>query len=121
VSRVGQSGRSGRRGRREPRGLGELVDAVLGDLGLGGVAEIAALDSQWERIVGAEVAAHARPTALRNGVLEAEVDSSVWCQQLLMRREELLGALRRELGESAPRELWLRVGSPGDRRSRLPR
>ena len=43
-------------------------------------------------------------------VLEVTVDSSVWCQQLQMRRPELLASLREALGADAPRDLWLRVG-----------
>jgi predicted nucleic acid-binding Zn ribbon protein len=47
---------------------------------------------------------------MRAGVLEVTVDSSVWCQQLQMRRPELLASLREALGPDAPRDLWLRVG-----------
>jgi len=104
--------RIARRGRREPRQLGELVDTVLGDLGLSGGAEIAAIAERWVSVVGPQAAAHVQPTVLRGGVLEAAVDSSVWCQQLVMRREELLAALRAELGEQAPTDLWFRVGKP---------
>jgi len=64
----------------------------------------------WEQAVGAEIAAHCRPSALRGGVLEVTVDSSVWCQQLQMRRDEILGGLRSALGADAPADLRFRVG-----------
>ena len=54
--------------------------------------------------------AHCRPSALRGAVLEATVDSSVWCQELQLQRREILAALRRELGDAAPSDLRLFVG-----------
>jgi predicted nucleic acid-binding Zn ribbon protein len=47
---------------------------------------------------------------MRGEVLEATVDSSVWCQQLKLRTPEILAALRRELGDAAPADLRLRIG-----------
>ena len=64
----------------------------------------------WEEAVGKEIASHCRPVAVRGRVLEAEVDSSAWCQQLQMERVQLLAALRDTLGDDAPSDLRLRVG-----------
>ena len=100
-----------RRDRRsQPERLGALVPRVLRDLGLQESARALRLAERWETLVGAEVARHSRPTGMRAGVLEVTVDSSAWCQQLQMRRPELLASLREALGEDAPRDLWLRVG-----------
>lgn len=99
-----------RRGRRAPRRVGDLLGGVLDDLGLEGAASVLRIAERWEAIVGPEVARHCQPTMLRGGVLEATVDTSVWCQQLQLRQRELLAALRRELGAEAPTDLWLRVG-----------
>lgn len=99
-----------RRPPSRPKPLGDLVPRVLGDLGLDGAAAVLRIVERWEAIVGREVARHCRPTALRGPVLEASADSSVWCQQLQLRRREILESLRRELGDEAPRDLWLRVG-----------
>jgi predicted nucleic acid-binding Zn ribbon protein len=63
----------------------------------------------WEAAVGSEIAAHCQPSALRGGVLEVSVDSSVWSQHLQMRREEILDALRSELGADAPADLRFRL------------
>jgi predicted nucleic acid-binding Zn ribbon protein len=83
---------------------------VLRDLGLGEAAEAARISEAWAAIVGAEAAAHSWPAALRAGVLDVEVDSSVWAQQLQLRRAELLAELARRLEGAAPRDLRLRVG-----------
>jgi predicted nucleic acid-binding Zn ribbon protein len=98
----------GRR-RSEPEGIDVLVPRVLSDLGLDETARVLRIVEAWEQSVGPEIASHCRPTALRGGVLEATVDSSAWCQELQYRCPEILEALRRDLGDDAPAELFLRV------------
>ena len=93
-----------------PEALGSLVSRVLDDLGLDETALVSRVVGCWEAAVGPEIASHCRPTALRGKVLEATVDSSVWCQQLQLRTPEILTALRRELGDDGPTRLWLKVG-----------
>jgi predicted nucleic acid-binding Zn ribbon protein len=105
-----------RRRRSEPEALGALVPRVLDDLGLDGPVRVLRVVERWEEAVGAEIAAHCQPVSLRNGTLEAVVDSSVWAQQLGLRVPEILEALRRVLGDEAPATLRFHVGpgpSPG--------
>ena len=99
-----------RRRRSEFESLGRLVPRVLEDLGLEEAARIVRVAERWEEAVGAEVALHCHPTALRGGTLEATVDSSVWCQQLRLRSPEILWGLQRIFGADAPTQLRLRVG-----------
>jgi len=102
--------RRGPRRKGQPTAVGDIVGKVLGDLGLGGVARAHQIGAVWEQAVGAQVAAHCRPLGLRGEVLELEVDSPVWSQQLQLRKPELLAALERSLGADAPRELRFQVG-----------
>jgi predicted nucleic acid-binding Zn ribbon protein len=90
--------------------LGRLVPRVLEDLGLEEAARIVRLAERWEEAVGAEIAGHCQPTALRGATLDATVDSSVWCQQLRLRSPEILAGLRRIFGAEAPSQIRLRVG-----------
>jgi predicted nucleic acid-binding Zn ribbon protein len=103
------SRRAGRR-KGKPTAVGDLIGQVLGDLGLDGVAKAHQIGARWEEIVGAHVAAHCRPLGLRGDVLELEVDSPVWSQQLQLRKPELLAALEQSFGPDAPRELRFQVG-----------
>ena len=96
--------------RSTPRAIGPVVGEVLDDLGLDGVTAAFRIGELWEEAVGREIASHCRPVAVRGSVLEAEVDSSVWCQQLQMERVQLLSALREALGDDAPSDLRLRGG-----------
>ena len=96
---------------RQPRAVADLLDGVLEASGLELAAPSAAVGENWEAIVGSEVARHSRPVGIKAGVLHADVDSSVWCQQLKLQSPKLLEALRQALGEEAPRDLRFRVGS----------
>jgi predicted nucleic acid-binding Zn ribbon protein len=96
--------------RRAPESLGTLLPSVLRELGFDEMARVLRIAERWEEALGPELARHCRPAALRGEVLEATVESSVWCQQLQLRTPEILAGLRRVLGEEAPSKLWLRVG-----------
>lgn len=99
-----------RRGRREPRRVGDVVGTVLEDLGLEGASSLLRIAERWEAAVGPEVARHCQPERLQGTVLEATVDTSVWCQELQLHLPAILAALRREFGPEAPTDLRLRVG-----------
>ena len=101
-------------GKRAPKAVGELVGLVLDDLGIRRDPILHAILEHWDGWVGSEAAPHCRPDALHAGILEVAVDSSAWCQQLVLRREELLALLRAELAEAAPRELWFRVAQTSE-------
>jgi predicted nucleic acid-binding Zn ribbon protein len=102
--------RGGGRRKSQPTAIGGVMERVLGDLGLEAAAHALRVGERWSEAVGPEVAGHARPVGMRGDVLEVEVDSSVWCQQLLLRRPEILAALHGLLGDQAPADLRFRVG-----------
>lgn len=111
MSRPPSRGSPRRRG--HPTALGDVVGKVLGDLGLDGVARSHQIGVLWEEAVGQQIAAHCRPIGMRGDVLEVEVDSPVWSQQLQLRKPELLAALKKVLGPKAPGELRFQVGYAG--------
>ena len=96
--------------RAAPVSAGSAIARVLQELGHAGASQSLRIAARGEEAGGAEVAAHCTPVALRDGVLEAVVDSSVWRQHLELRRGELLEGLREALGADAPDDLRLRVG-----------
>jgi len=98
-----------RSGRSQPKNLGKLVPQVLEDLGIGGSARIMQLSAGWEAAVGVEIARHCRPLQFRGEVLDVEVESSVWCQQLKLQTPQLLKALSAALGDAAPQDLRFRL------------
>ncbi len=101
------------RPKSQPQPVGELVDKVLADLGGGATARAVRIVEAWAEAVGPEIAHHSRPVAIRGEVLEVDVDTGVWCQQLQLRTPEILVALRDAVGADAPSRVWLRVGKGG--------
>jgi predicted nucleic acid-binding Zn ribbon protein len=99
-----------RRPKRDPVPVGGAIRRVLDELGHHGTSATVRIAACWEEAVGAEIAGHCRPSALRGEMLEVTVDSSVWSQHLQMRREEILDGLRGALGADAPADLRFRVG-----------
>jgi predicted nucleic acid-binding Zn ribbon protein len=103
-----------RRPRSRLERVGALVPRVLSDLGLEDSARVVRIAERWPELagpaLGAELARRGRPTAWRAGTLEVTVDSPASAQSLMLHKPALLEALRAALGESAPRDLRLRVG-----------
>ena len=99
-----------KRRKSDPELLRSLVPQVLEDLGVGGATRVVQVAESWAEAVGPEIAAHCRPVLFKKDTLEVHVDSSVWCQQLQMEREQLLASLRETLGSGAPSDLRFRVG-----------
>ena len=64
----------------------------------------------WERAAGPAIAAAARPTAERDGILTVTCDAAVWAQELDLMAGELVLSLNAALGAEAIRELRCRTG-----------
>ena len=70
------------------------------------------LKQQWERIVGTQIATHARPGRIRFKRLHVLVTSSVWVQQLTFLKPALIQRLNEAAGSPAITDLLVRVGDP---------
>ena len=80
--------------RRSPRPLGLAIEGVRGDLAPATL--LAEVQRIWRGAVGEAIAAEARPTAERAGVLTISCSASVWAQEL-----DLMGpAIVERLNES---------------------
>jgi len=87
--------------------VGPLLGDLLERLGLDRrLREFRAVEV-WNEQVGEAIAENARPVGIRNGVLFVEVSSSVWMQELVLLRDEIVERLNRELGESIVRRIVL--------------
>jgi predicted nucleic acid-binding Zn ribbon protein len=71
---------------------------------------LARVQQVWDLATGPAVAAAARPTAERDGVLTVTCEAAVWAQELHMMAGDLVPALNAALGAEAVRELRCRVG-----------
>ena len=71
---------------------------------------LAAAQTVWADAVGPAIAAEAEPVAERDGVLTVRCASATWAQELSLMERELLGRLRKRLGDACPESLKISVG-----------
>jgi predicted nucleic acid-binding Zn ribbon protein len=67
------------------------------------------LFSSWEAVVGPEIAQHAEPRSVRDGVLLLVVDQPAWATQLRFLVPELLARIRAGVSHSEVTEVQIRV------------
>jgi predicted nucleic acid-binding Zn ribbon protein len=94
--------------RRAPRPLLTALEAFTA--ALAPATTLARVQAIWERAAGPAIAAAARPTAERDGVLTVICDAAVWAQELDLMAGELVLSLNAALGEETIRELRCRTG-----------
>jgi len=63
-------------------------------MGLEGAVELAGVQAHWAEVAGEAVAAHAWPTAVRQGVLTIAVDHHAWAAELRLLSAHLLRGLQ---------------------------
>jgi predicted nucleic acid-binding Zn ribbon protein len=94
--------------RAAPRPLSTALAELTGTLAP--ASTLARVQEVWERATGPAIAASARPTAERNGVLTVTCAAAVWAQELDLMAGELIPRLNAALGGERLRELRCRTG-----------
>ncbi len=94
--------------RAAPRTLESALAHLRSDLAP--ASTLARVQECWERAVGGAIAAAARPTAEREGVLEVTCEAAVWAQELDLMATELIPRLNDALGDQAITRLRCRTG-----------
>jgi predicted nucleic acid-binding Zn ribbon protein len=98
-----------RAGDEEPVRLRESLDKLARHLGAPDAGVLSGVFSRWEEVVGAAVAAHARPVSLRDGTLRVVVDQPGWATQLRYLESDVVERCAAVLGPGAVRVLEVRV------------
>jgi predicted nucleic acid-binding Zn ribbon protein len=89
----------------------KLVPAVMKQLGLQQRLQQSQVFYLWADIVGSDIARHAQPVSLRNGLLVVAVDHPVWLQELVRYDKSLiLQKVRERIGKKAVRDICFRIG-----------
>jgi predicted nucleic acid-binding Zn ribbon protein len=96
--------------RRPDKTVGVVLEKLLPKLGLDQQVKQSQLVADWPQVVGDAVARHAKPVALRDGVLTLAVDHPVWLSELSRYQKPLLlRKVRAHLGAKAVRDIMFRV------------
>ena len=69
------------------------------------------LQQQWSEIVGPHIGGHTYPETIRHRKLFLLAENSVWLQQLLFLKSELLSKIAGAIGEDVLTDIVLRVGT----------
>jgi predicted nucleic acid-binding Zn ribbon protein len=93
--------------RTAPRPLSEPLRALT--TMLSPATTLARVQEIWEPATGTAIAASARPTGEREGVLTVSCEAAVWAQELELIAPQLIPRLNAALGAEAIRELRCRT------------
>jgi predicted nucleic acid-binding Zn ribbon protein len=100
-------------GEREPRVVADSLDRVTRALGGPRAQVITAVFSHWEQLVGPDIAAHAQPRSVRDGVLVVAADQPAWATQLRFMAGDLLTRIRAETDAEGIDDIQIRVDREG--------
>ncbi len=78
------------------------------------LTRVRAVLKRWEECVGQDLAGYAIPERYKEKVLYVRVKSSVWLQELHMRKRSLLSALNALVGEELFEDVRFYVGGGED-------
>jgi predicted nucleic acid-binding Zn ribbon protein len=84
---------------RDPQPLGRLARDVAKKHGWSSRVAEGTVLGQWSSVVGHQIAEHATPTGLREGVLNVSAESTAWATQLRLIQGQLLAKIAAEVGD----------------------
>jgi predicted nucleic acid-binding Zn ribbon protein len=90
--------------------IGQIVKDVFAQMESKKTVSRDEVDAYWKKLVGDAGAKHTRPITLRKGVLNVLVDSSVWMQEVNMRKRGLLKGLKSMFGKDKISQIQFKIG-----------
>lgn len=95
-----------------PTAIGRLLASTFHGTPLERRLAEARIWEAWDTVVGPQIAGHARPSTMRDGVLTVLVASAPWMQQLNFLKGEIRERLNSHLGAELVRDIYLKAGKP---------
>jgi predicted nucleic acid-binding Zn ribbon protein len=83
---------------RDPQPLGKAARDLAKKRGWSGHVAEGTVLGHWPAVVGAQIADHATPTGLNDGVLSVAAESTAWATQLRMIQAQLLAKIAAAVG-----------------------
>lgn len=84
---------------RDPQPLGVASRDVAATRGWSGRVAAGGVFGRWQAVVGEQIAGHASPTGLHDGVLSVTAESTAWATQLRMIQAQLLAKIAAAVGD----------------------
>jgi predicted nucleic acid-binding Zn ribbon protein len=86
---------------RDPQPLGRVAGDLAKKRGWSAHVAEGTVLGHWSVVVGEQIAEHATPTALKDGVLSVTAESTAWATQLRMVQAQLLAKIAAAVGNGA--------------------
>ncbi|WP_307867954.1 DciA family protein [Umezawaea beigongshangensis] len=90
---------------RDPQPLGRLASRLAADRGWAERLAGGQVFGRWAKLVGEEVAEHAKPIALSDGELTVQAESTAWATQLRLLQRQLLVRIAAGVGDGVVKRL----------------
>ena len=98
-------------GQKSASPANQLVPLVMKQLGLEERLQQSQVFYLWPTIVGSDIARHAQPVSLRNGLLVVACDHPMWLQEITRYSKPLiLQKVQERLGKKVVRDISFRIG-----------
>jgi len=92
---------------RDPQPFGAVLARLVKTRGWQRPTAEATVFGSWEKVVGADVAAHCNPVKLENGELTVEAESTAWATQLRLLAGKLIARIAGEVGNGVVTKLHI--------------
>lgn len=93
---------------RDPVRFGAAISKLVDERGWQETTTAAGVLANWDRVVGADIAAHCRPVSLVDGELVLVAESTAWATQLRLLTKTLLARVREHAGEGVATSVVVR-------------
>ena len=90
---------------RDPQPLGSVAAGLARTHGWSARVAEGTVFGRWAAVVGEDIAAHADPTALRDGTLHVSAESTAWATQLRLLQSQLLAKIAAAVGNGVVTQL----------------
>ncbi|WP_067976827.1 DUF721 family protein [Mycolicibacter icosiumassiliensis] len=91
--------------RRDPQALGAATRDLAQSRGWSTQVAEGTVLGQWRSVVGDDIASHATPTRLSEGVLSVAAESTAWATQLRLVQAQLLAKIAAAVGDGVVKTL----------------
>ncbi|MCE5290764.1 MAG: DUF721 family protein [Nocardiaceae bacterium] len=90
---------------RDPQAFGSLVSSIAKSRGWSSHVAEGTVLGQWLKVVGEDIASHAEPTTLKDGVLSITAESTAWATQLRHMQSQILAKIAAAVGNGVVTKL----------------
>ncbi|SNT15001.1 DUF721 family protein [Rhodococcoides kyotonense] len=90
---------------RDPQTLGALAGSIAKKRGWSDKVSEGTVLGRWTAVVGEDIASHATPTKLEDGVLSVSAESTAWATQLRLMQPQILAKIAAAVGHGVVKTL----------------